>query len=212
MLKRFLQCVREYKTATILTLIFIVGESVIECLIPFITSDLIDSIQNGAELPLLLKTGLILIGLALLSLACGTIAGLTCAKASAGFAKNLRKDLFYRVQDYSFENIDKFSSSSLVTRMTTDVTNVQISYMMIIRIAVRAPLMLVFSVVMAFLMGGKLALSFVIIIPILVFGLLMIAKYAMPYDIEFREEMPKTLVGKVAYRVLEEEANAVEGC
>ncbi|MBQ1965144.1 MAG: ABC transporter ATP-binding protein [Clostridia bacterium] len=180
MLKRFLQCVREYKTATILTLIFIVGESVIECLIPFITSDLIDSIQNGAELPLLLKTGLILIGLALLSLACGTIAGLTCAKASAGFAKNLRKDLFYRVQDYSFENIDKFSSSSLVTRMTTDVTNVQISYMMIIRIAVRAPLMLVFSVVMAFLMGGKLALSFVIIIPILVFGLLMIAKYAMP--------------------------------
>ena len=180
MLKRFLQCVREYKTATILTLIFIVGESVIECLIPFITSDLIDSIQNGAELPLLLKTGLMLIGLAVLSLACGTIAGLTCAKASAGFAKNLRKDLFYRVQDYSFENIDKFSSSSLVTRMTTDVTNVQMSYMMIIRIAVRAPLMLVFSVIMAFIMGGKLALSFVIIIPILVFGLLMIAKYAMP--------------------------------
>ncbi len=180
MLKRFLQCVREYKTATILTLIFIVGESVIECLIPFITSDLIDAIQQGAELSQLLKVGLILIVLALVSLACGTIAGFTCAKASAGFAKNLRKDLFYRVQDYSFENIDKFSSSSLVTRMTTDVNNVQMSYMMIIRIAVRAPLMLIFSVIMAFIMGGALALSFVVVIPFLICGLLLVARYAMP--------------------------------
>lgn len=180
MLKRFLQCVREYKTATILTLVFIIGESIIECLIPFITSDLIDTIQQGADLSSILKSGLILIVLAVLSLACGTTAGFTCAKASAGFGKNLRKDLFYRVQDYSFENIDKFSSSSLVTRMTTDVTNVQMSYMMIIRIAVRAPLMLIFSVIMAFIMGGSLALSFIIVIPFLVCGLLLVARYAMP--------------------------------
>lgn len=180
MIKRFLQCVREYKTATILTLIFIIGESIIECVIPFITSDLIDTIQKGAELTVLLRTGGVLILLAVLSLACGTIAGFTCAKASAGFAKNLRKDLFYRVQGFSFENIDKFSTSSLVTRMTTDVNFVQMSYMMIIRIAVRAPLMLIFSVIMAFIMGGALAMSFVIIIPILVCGLLLIAKFAMP--------------------------------
>ncbi len=180
MIKRFLQCVREYKTATILTLIFIVGESIIECLIPFITSDLIDTIQAGAELSLILKTGLILVGLAVISLACGTIAGFTCAKASAGFAKNLRRDLFHRIQDFSFENIDKFSSSSLVTRMTTDVMNVRMSYMMLIRIAVRAPLMLIFSVIMAFIMGGSLALSFVVVIPFLVCGLLFVARNAMP--------------------------------
>ncbi len=180
MVKRFLQCVREYKTATILTLIFIVGESVIECLIPFITSDLIDTIQSGADLSMILKTGFILVGLAVLSLACGTIAGFTCAKASAGFAKNLRRDLFHRIQDFSFENIDKFSSSSLVTRMTTDVMNVRMSYMMLIRIAVRAPLMLIFSVIMAFLMGGSLALSFVVVIPFLVTGLMLVARYAMP--------------------------------
>lgn len=180
MIKRFLQCVREYKTATILTLIFIVGESIIECLIPFITSDLIDTIQAGAELSMILKTGLILVGLAVLSLACGSIAGFTCAKASAGFAKNLRRDLFHRIQDFSFENIDKFSSSSLVTRMTTDVMNVRMSYMMLIRIAVRAPLMLIFSVIMAFIMGGSLALSFVVVIPFLVCGLLFVARNAMP--------------------------------
>lgn len=171
---------REYKTATILTLIFITGESIIECLIPFITSDLIDTIQKGSDLSSILKTGLVLVALAVLSLACGSIAGFTCAKASAGFAKNLRQDLFYQIQDFSFENIDKFSSSSLVTRMTTDVMNVRMSYMMLIRIAIRAPLMLIFSVIMAFLMGGSLALSFVVVIPFLVFGLLMVAKYAMP--------------------------------
>ncbi len=180
MLKRFLQCVREYKTATILTLVFIIGESIIECLIPFITSNLIDTIQKGADLPSILKTGLILVALAVLSLICGATAGFTCAKASAGFAKNLRRDLFHRIQDFSFENIDKFSSSSLVTRMTTDVMNVRMSYMMLIRIAVRAPLLLIFSVIMAFIMGGSLALSFVVVIPFLVTGLLLVARYAMP--------------------------------
>ncbi len=180
MLKRLLKCVREYKGASLLTLLFITGEAVIECFIPFITADLINTIEAGAELSQIIKTGLLLVLMAIVSLCCGGIAAVTCAKASSGFAKNLRKDLFYRVQDYSFENIDKFSTSSLVTRMTTDVNNVQMSYMMIIRIAVRAPLLLIFSIIMAFIMGGKLALSFVIIVPVLVFGLLMIAKNAMP--------------------------------
>ncbi len=180
MLRRLLKCVREYKLPTILTLAFIVGEAVIECYIPFITADLINAIESGAEISLVLRTGLILVGMAILSLCCGGIAGYTCAKASAGFAKNLRKDLFYQVQYFSFENIDKFSTSSLVTRMTTDVNNVQMAYMMIIRIAVRAPLLLIFSVIMAFRMGGSLALSFVVIVPLLVFGLLMIARKAMP--------------------------------
>ncbi|MBQ1217532.1 MAG: ABC transporter ATP-binding protein, partial [Clostridia bacterium] len=180
MFKRFLQCVREYRTATILTLIFIIGESIIECLIPFITANLINSIKDGAPFSTVIQTGLILASLAILSLCCGGIAGFTCAKASAGFAKNLRHDLFHRIQDYSFENIDKFSTASLVTRMTTDVSNVQMSYMMIIRIAVRAPLMLIFSVIMAFIMGGALAASFVVIIPVLIGGLLLIARKAMP--------------------------------
>ena len=117
MFKRFLQCVREYKTATILTLIFIIGESIIECLIPFITANLINSIKDGAPFSTVIQTGLILAALAILSLCCGGIAGFTCAKASAGFAKNLRHDLFHRIQDYSFENIDKFSTASLVTLM-----------------------------------------------------------------------------------------------
>lgn len=180
MFKRFLQCVREYKTATVLTLIFIVGESIIECLIPFITANLINSIKDGAPFSTVIQTGLLLALMAILSLFCGGIAGFTCAKASAGFAKNLRHDLFHRIQDYSFENIDKFSTASLVTRMTTDVSNVQMSYMMIIRIAVRAPLMLIFSVIMAFIMGGALAASFVVIIPILIGGLLLVARKAMP--------------------------------
>ncbi len=180
MFKRLLKCVREYKGATFLTLLFITGEAIIECFIPFITADLINTIEAGAELSQIIKTGLFLALMAVISLCCGGIAAVTCAKASAGFAKNLRKDLFYRVQDYSFENIDKFSTASLVTRMTTDVNNVQMSYMMIIRIAIRAPLLLIFSIIMAFIMGGKLALSFVVIVPILTFGLLMIAKNAMP--------------------------------
>ena len=181
MIKRLYQCVREYKLPTVLTLIFITGEAVIECLIPFLTSDLINQFgTDGVEMGSLLTMGLILVGLAVLSLACGGIAGLTCAKASAGFAKNLRRDLFHKVQGYSFENIDRFSTSSLVTRMTTDVTNVQNSFMMIIRIAVRAPLMLIFSVIMAFYMGGFLAMAFVVVIPVLAFGLFMVARKAMP--------------------------------
>lgn len=177
---RLLKCLREYKKPTVLTLIFIIGEAVIETLIPFITANLINGIQAGIGMNQVAVLGIILILMAMLSLCFGGAAGLTCSKASSGFAKNIRSDVFSRVQEFAFQNIDRFSSSSLVTRMTTDVTNVQMAYMMLIRTAVRAPLMLIFSVVMAFIMGGALATSFVIIIPVLVFGLLLIAHKAMP--------------------------------
>ena len=180
MFKRLLGSVREYKRPTLLTLLFIVMEAVIECLIPFITARLINRIALRIDMGYIVRTGCLLIGLAVLSLCCGGLAGFTCAKASAGFAKNLRGDLFRRIQTFAFENIDKFSSSSLVTRMTTDISNIQMSYMMSIRMAVRAPLMLIFSIVMAYIMGGALATSFVIIIPLLTAGLLLIARFAMP--------------------------------
>ncbi len=181
MIKKLARCIREYKTATILTLLFIVFEAIIETMIPFITANLINSIQkNGVDMAEILKTGVILVIMALCSLACGGIAGFTCAKASAGFAKNLRSDIFGQVQTFTFANIDKFSSSSLVTRMTTDVANVQMSFMMIIRTAVRSPLMLIFSIVMAFYMGGALATAFVIVVPFLLFGLFLVSRKAMP--------------------------------
>ncbi|MBE6642494.1 MAG: ABC transporter ATP-binding protein [Ruminococcaceae bacterium] len=182
MLKRLFGCVREYKKYAVYTLIFMVVEVIIDCLLPFIAAKVINNLQSeaGVDMGYIIKIGLILILMALISLAMGALAAMTAAKASAGFAKNLRHDIFENVQTYSFENIDKFSSASLVTRMTTDVANVQMSFMMLIRIAVRAPLMLIFSIVMAFIMGGWLASSFVILIPILAGGLLLIAKNAMP--------------------------------
>ena len=180
MLKRLLRCVREFKKPTVLTLIFIVGESVIETLIPFITANLVNQIKAGAALPEVIKVGAVLAVMACLSLACGGIAGFCCARAAAGFGKNVRHDLYEKIGDFSFENIDKFSTSSLVTRMTTDVQNVQMSYMMLIRTAIRAPLMLIFSVIMSFVMGGMLAMTFVVIIPVLAFGLMMVGKKAMP--------------------------------
>ncbi len=180
MLKRLAGCVREYRLPTYLTLLFIVGEVIIEVFIPFITSRLVNQIEAGAAIGVVLRYGGILIALAMLSLACGAVAGYECAKASAGFAKNLRRDLFSRIQSYSFENIDRFSSSSLVTRMTTDVSNVQMAFMMIIRTAIRAPLMLVFAVVMAYVMGGALATSYVVLVPFLAFGLYLVSRRAMP--------------------------------
>ncbi len=186
MLKRLFKSVREYKLVSILTIFFMIGEAAIECLIPFITANLIDTLEsstrNGTEgmLPSIIKTGLTLVLMAVISLSFGGAASITSAKASTGFAKNLRHDIFSKIQTYSFQNIDKFSSSSLVTRMTTDITNVQMSYMMIIRIAVRAPMLLIFSIIMAYIMGGALATSFVVVIPLLGFGLLIVAKKAMP--------------------------------
>ena len=180
MLKRLSACVREYKAPTLLTLLFIVGEAVIEALIPFTTARLVNEIKAGIDMGELLHLGVILIVMALVSLACGGLAGFTSARAATGFAKNVRHDLFHKVQEFSFRNIDRFSSSSLVTRMTTDVNYVQMAFMMLIRIAVRSPLMLIFSVIMAYVMGGALATSFVVIIPVLVFGLALIARKAMP--------------------------------
>lgn len=180
MLKKLAKCIREYKKETVLTLIFIVCEVIIEIFIPFMTANLITAIQTGSSIGEILKIGVILIIMAMASLICGGIAGSTCAKASAGFSKNLRHDIFSKIQTYSFENIDKFSATSLVTRLTTDVSNVQMSFMMIIRTAVRAPLMLIFSIAMAVYMGGLLAVTFVVIVPVLGFGLFMVAKKAMP--------------------------------
>ncbi len=180
MIKKLAKSIREYKTPSIITMLLMVGEVVIECLIPFITARLVNDIKAGVELSVLLKTGLMLVGLAVISLCCGGIAAFTCAKASAGFAKNLRHDVFTRIQSFSFHNIDKFSTSSLVTRLTTDITHVQMSYMMIIRTAIRSPLMFAFAIVMAYIMGGSLATTFVVVVPVLIFGLLLVARKAMP--------------------------------
>ena len=180
MFKRLAACVREYKLPTLLTFIFIVAEAIIETFIPFITANLVNQIEAGAAQTVVFKTGGLLILMAMLSLCCGGIAAVTCAKASAGFAKNLRRDIFERIQGFAFENIDRFSSTSLVTRMTTDVANTQMSFMMIIRTAIRAPLMLIFSIIAAYIMGGALAASFVVIIPVLGGGLFMVARRAMP--------------------------------
>lgn len=180
MIKKLLSSVREYKKPTLMTFLFIIGEVIIECLIPFITASLVNQMKGDMVMKTLLLTGLLLVVMALVSLSCGGIAGYTSAQASAGFAKNLRNDIFDRIQGYSFENIDKFSSSSLVTRLTTDVNNVQMAYMMSIRTAVRSPLMLVFSIIMAYRMGGPLAGTFLVIIPVLAIGLFIISKLAMP--------------------------------
>ena len=180
MIRKLAKCIREYRKPAILTLAFIVAEAVIDALLPFTTAELVNEIKAGIDMGEITRLSLILIAMAVFSLAFGAAAGFTSSRASSGFAKNVRHDMFHKVQGYSFENIDKFSSSSLVTRMTTDVNNVTMGFMMLIRIAVRAPLMLIFSVVMAYVMGGVLASTFVIIIPILAGGLILIGRKAMP--------------------------------
>ena len=195
MIKKFkllAKSIREYKRSSILSPLFVSLEVVMECLIPFIASDLILVIQEDFEhikLKFLLLDnatssaalfGGILVIMALLSLTFGALAGRHCAVASCGFAKNLRYDLYTRSQDFSFENIDKFSTSSMITRMTTDVTNVQHAFMMIIRTAIRSPFMFIFSIIMAFTLGGEMALIFVFVIPVLFIGLFSIIRLAMP--------------------------------
>lgn len=178
--KKLAGCIREYKRVSLITPFLIVFEVVLECIIPFIVADLVNAIQDGCDIGTLVSTGLMLTVLALLSLAFGAAAGKTCSTASCGLAKNLRHDMFDSVQSFSFENIDKFSTSSLVTRLTTDVANVQMAYMMIIRTAVRCPLMFVFAFVMAFVMGGKMAIIFVGVVPILGIALAIVIKSTMP--------------------------------
>lgn len=187
MIKQLAKSVREYKRPSLITLFLMIGEAVIECVIPYITATFLinylsEAAQTGAQIEVwyVVRIGLILALMAMCSLACGGFAGFTCAKASSGFAKNLRHDLFHKVQSFTFTNIDHFSSSSLVTRLTTDVNNVQMAYMMLIRTAIRCPLMLIFSVVMAAYMGGLLAVTFAVVIPVLGVGLFLIGKHAMP--------------------------------
>lgn len=180
MIKVLARSIREYKKLSIITPILISLEVVIECIIPFVTANLVNEIKGGCGLDTIIKYGVILIAMAVLSLMFGAIAGTTSATASCGFAKNLRKDMFYKIQSFSFENIDKFQTSSLITRMTTDVFNVQNAYMMIIRVAIRAPLMLIFAFVMAFVMGGRMAWIFLVVVPILATGLSLVIYKAMP--------------------------------
>ena len=180
MIRTLAGCIREYKKQTILTPVFIVFEVMLECVIPFIISRFVNEIKAGCDFSEILKYSGVLILMAVLSLVFGALAGNTCATASCGFAKNLRKDMFYKIQTYSFENIDKFSTASLVTRLTTDINNIQMAFMMIIRIAIRAPLMMIFAFTMAFIMGGRLAFVFAFEIPFLAFGLLIIGRKVMP--------------------------------
>lgn len=175
-----LHSVREYKKASLITPVLMLLEVSIECIIPFNIALLINQIKNGCDLETMAGYGLQLFVLATLSLTFGYAAGNTVSTASCGFAKNLRQDMFYKIQDFSFANIDKFSTSSLVTRLTTDVTNVQQAYMMIIRVAIRCPLMFLFSFIMAFVMGGRMGLIFVVTVPILGLGLFYIIKQVMP--------------------------------
>lgn len=180
-LKTLMKCIREYKKQTILSPLFIALEVLIEVMIPFITAKLIDSIEAQAAISEIAKHGGVLVLLAALSLTCGALSGHFCAVASSGFAKNLRHDLFHKVQDFSFSNIDKFSTSSLVTRLTTDVTNVQNSFMMVIRTAVRSPMMIIFSVIMTIQISKKLTLIFLTTIPFLIVGVTFIMKKVMPF-------------------------------
>ncbi|OUC50644.1 ABC transporter [Eggerthia catenaformis] len=181
MIKTLVKSLREFKKDSIKTPLIVSGEVVMECLIPFVIARLVNLLQRGqATMDVLIKYGGILLLLALLSLFFGAWAGITAANASAGFGKNLRRDLFESVSNFSFENIDKFSASSLVTRMTTDITNVQMAFMMVIRVAVRAPLMIIFSFTMAVLMGGRLALIFLFSIPFLGIGLAIIIRKSLP--------------------------------
>ena len=180
MIKKLMKSIREYKTPSLLAPFFVALEVVLEVIIPLLMANLIDDGIYQGEMNLVYKIGIELIICAVLSLIFGMLSGMFAAKASSGFAKNLRKDLYYKVQDFSFTNIDKFSTSSLITRLTTDVTNVQMAYQMIIRIAVRAPLMLIISLFFAFSINKNLSLIFLIVVPILGIGLYVISKKVHP--------------------------------
>ena len=172
--------IREFKGLSIVCPVLVAGEVIIECTIPFITAQLIDALNLGAGMDVIWHYSLILIGLALLSLACGTGAGIAGSIAATGFARNLRHDMFERIQTFSFSNIDRFMTSSLVTRLTTDASNVQNAYLQIIRSAMRSPLMLVFAIIMAFITGGRMAVAYVFVSILLAVGIFGIAMYVMP--------------------------------
>lgn len=180
MIKILMKCIREYKKPAILAPLIIAGEVAIECFIPFITAELVRNIESGCDLSVIVKYGLILILLAAASLTCGALAGHFAAIAGCGFAKNVRHDAYSKIQQYSFSNMDKFSTAGLVTRLTTDVSYVQMAFMMIIRTAIRAPMMIVFALVMAISISPKMSLAFAVVVPVLAVGLWLIFKYAHP--------------------------------
>ena len=172
--------IREYKRPSIEAPVYVSLEVVMECLIPFVVASLVNQIRAGCELSSLLKDGGVLVVMAFMSLLFGILAGNACSTAACGFAKNLRMDMFRAVQSFSFGDIDRFSSASLITRLTTDVTDVQEAYMMLVRTVIRGPLMVIFSCVMAFVMGGRIAAVFVAVVPFLALGLWSVARWAMP--------------------------------
>lgn len=181
MINRLMKSIREYKKEALLSPLFISFEVLLEILIPFFMAKIIDVGLKNSDLKYTLSLGIILIIAAMFSLLFGVLAGQFAAKASAGFAKNLRKDIYYKIQDFSFHNIDKFSTASLVTRMTTDITNVQNAYQMIIRTLVRAPFMMIFALIMVFTINRELFMVFLIIVPILGAGLFIIILKAHPH-------------------------------
>ena len=180
MLKRLCSCIREYKLPTLLTPVFVAIEVIMEVFIPYLMGKLIDDGIKKGDVTFVTKIGLLLVLICIFSLFSGIAAGMTAAKASSGFAKNLRHDMFHNVQSFSFANIDKFSASGLVTRLTTDITSLQNAYQMIIRIAVRSPSMILFSLVMALGINFRISLIFVAVIPFLALGLGLVVKYAHP--------------------------------
>ncbi len=180
MIKRLAKCVREYKKSAIMTPVFVVGEVIMEVVIPLLMAQLIDNGIELGDMNFVIKMGIILLVCAVISMFFGGVAGRTCAVASSGFAKNLRHDMFYSIQNYAFSNIDKFSTASLVTRLTTDVNNVQQSFMMIIRMAVRSPMMFAFSFIFAFGINAKLASVFLCVVPFLILGMFLIIRKAHP--------------------------------
>ena len=187
MIKKLSKSIREYTTDTILTPILVIGEVFMEAIIPYNIALLVNEIRGGCGIDTIKMYGIRLIVLSVFSLIFGYAAGITCAKASTGFVKNLRKDVFNNIQKFSFSNIDNFTNASLVTRLTVDIQDIQMAFMVIIRMAIRSPLNLIFSFVMAYIMGGTIAIIFLIVIPILGVGLIMIAKKAIPI---FRKGFP----------------------
>lgn len=179
-IKTLSKSVREFKKDSMLSPAFVSAEVVLECMIPFFTARLINQMKVDASLPMISRYGIVLVIMAMLSLVCGIKAGNYASSASTGFARNLRRDMFQKIQGFSFSNIDRFETSSLVTRLTTDVSNVQMAYMMLVRLAFRAPLMMIFAFTAAFLLGGRMAIIFCLMIPFLGASLAILIAKAMP--------------------------------
>ena len=187
-LKLLSRSVREFRAQAIQTPFLVIGEVIFEALIPYTIAMLVNEVKAGGGIDRIMHYAWILLAMSFASLLFGYLAGLTCARASCGFARNLRHDVFYRIQQFSFANIDRFSSASLVTRLTTDIQNIQMAFMMIIRTAIRAPLNLIFSFAMAYYMGGSMAVIFLAVIPVLGIGLYAVARVTMPL---FKAGFPK---------------------